>query len=128
MIYVSFQVLRTLRYFITICFSYISAMKLHPLVQDKLPEVINLLRKHRISKAFVFGSAVTPRFDAKSDIDLLINFADGIDPLEAGEHWWGLHDELRELFSREIDLVTERSLKNPYFIDELNNTKVLIYG
>lgn len=61
-------------------------MKLHPLVQDKLPEVINLLRKHRISKAFVFGSAVTSRFDAKSDIDLLINFADGIDPLEAGEH------------------------------------------
>jgi uncharacterized protein len=40
----------------------------------------------------------------------------------------GLHDELRDLFNREIDLVTERSLKNPYFINELNETRFLIYG
>jgi uncharacterized protein len=103
-------------------------MILHPLIQARLPEVINLLRKHKIKNAFMFGSAVTPRFGAESDIDLLINFKEGIDPLEAGEHWWDLHDELRDLFNREIDLVTERSLKNPYFINELNSTKILIYG
>jgi predicted nucleotidyltransferase len=103
-------------------------MKLHPIVQEKLPEVLSLLRKHKIKTAFVFGSAVSPWFGDKSDIDLLINFKDGIDPLEAGEHWWTLHDELRDLFNREIDLVTERSLKNPYFISELDNTKVMIYG
>jgi uncharacterized protein len=102
-------------------------MILHPSIQARLPEVITLLRKHKIKNAFMFGSAVTSRFGAESDIDLLINFKDGIDPLEAGGHWWDLHDELRDLFNREIDLVTERSLKNPYFINELKNTKVLIY-
>ena len=103
-------------------------MILHPLVQEKLPELIGLLRKHEIKNAFMFGSAVTPRFGVESDIDLLINFKEDIDPLAAGEHWWALHDELRDLFKREIDLVTGRSLKNPYFIKELDNTKVLIYG
>ena len=93
-----------------------------------MPEVINLLRKHQIKKAFAFGSVLSPQFNDNSDIDLLIDFKDGIDPLEAGEHWWSLHDELRELFQREIDLVTESSLKNPYFIEELEKTKYLIYG
>jgi len=32
------------------------------------------------------------------------------------------------LFKRDIDLVTENSLKNPYFIEELNETKQLIYA
>ena len=101
---------------------------IHPIVKEKLPDVVNLLRKHQIKNAFVFGSATTIKFNEKSDIDLIINFIEGLDPLEAGEHWWNLHDELRELFHREIDLITERSLKNPYFISELSKTKFLIYG
>jgi len=39
-----------------------------------------------------------------------------------------LHDKLRDYFNREIDLITEKSLKNPYFIKEINETKKLIYG
>ena len=101
---------------------------LHPSFKEKLPDVVALLGKHQIKNAFVFGSVVTQHFNEQSDIDLLITFRDGLDPLEAGEHWWNLHDELRQLFHREIDIVTERSLKNPYFIKELDETKLLIYG
>ncbi|RZL31341.1 MAG: nucleotidyltransferase domain-containing protein, partial [Pedobacter sp.] len=32
------------------------------------------------------------------------------------------------LFDREIDLVTENSLSNPYFINEIEQSKQLIYG
>lgn len=101
---------------------------LHPVFQKELPKVIELLKKHKIKTAYAFGSVVTDKFNLKSDVDLIINFQDRLDPLAAGEHWWNLHDELRELFHREIDLVTERSLKNPYFIKELNQTKIAIYG
>ena len=89
---------------------------------------IALLKQHKIARAFAFGSVTTNNFNEHSDVDLLISFVDGLDPLEAGEHWWNLHDSLRELLNREIDLVTERSLKNPYFIKELNQTKLPIYG
>jgi len=85
-------------------------------------------KQHKIEKAHVFGSVVTDDFNENSDIDFLIKFKAGIDPLEKGELWWNLHDTLRDYFKREIDLVTENSLKNPYFIKELNKTKKLIYG
>ena len=87
-----------------------------------------IFEKHKIEKAFVFGSAVTDSFGETSDIDFLIKFKLGLEPLEKGELWWDLHDSLRDLFKREIDLVTIESLKNPYFIEELDKTKSLIYG
>ncbi|MBN2893967.1 MAG: nucleotidyltransferase domain-containing protein [Bacteroidales bacterium] len=88
----------------------------------------NIFKNHKIEKAYVFGSLLTDSFNDESDLDFLVKFEDGIEPLEKGELWWNLHDSLRDLFRREIDIVTENSLKNPYFIKELDQTKVLIYG
>jgi len=87
-----------------------------------------IFENHRIERAYVFGSAANGNFNDESDIDFLIKFKPGIDPLERGELWWNLHDTLRDFFKREIDLVTENSLKNPYFIKEIDETKSLIYG
>ena len=83
---------------------------------------------HKVEKAYLFGSVTTNRFSENSDIDFLVKFKDGLDPLEKGELWWDLHDTLRNFFNREVDIVTENSLKNPYFIRELEKTKQLIYG
>lgn len=82
---------------------------------------------HKIERAFIFGSAVTGDFNEKSDLDFLVRFQPDLDPLEKGELWWDLHDKLRDFFNREIDIVTENSLKNPYFIKELDETKELVY-
>lgn len=57
-----------------------------------------------------------------------MNFKDGLEPLERGKLWWDLHDSLRDSLKREVDLLSERALKDPYFIKELNETKVKIYG
>ncbi len=97
------------------------------IISSNLNTVRQLFKKHKIEKAYVFGSAVTGNFNKNSDIDFLVKFKPGIDPLEKGELWWNLHDTLRDFFKREIDIVTENSLKNPYFIKELDQTKKLIY-
>lgn len=101
---------------------------INPALQKYLPVVSDLFKKHKIKDAYVFGSIIKDDFNEKSDIDFLINFQENLDPLERGELWWNLHDSLREILKREIDLISESSLKNPYFIKELNNTKVKIYG
>jgi uncharacterized protein len=93
-----------------------------------MPQLLAVLSKHPIKTAYLFGSVLTNRFNKDSDLDLVINFMDGLDPLEAGDHWWGIHDQLRDLLNREIDIVTERSLKNPYFIEELQNSRLKVYG
>jgi len=97
-------------------------------ISNKIRLLKPIFQMHKVEKAYLFGSVTTANFTAQSDIDLLITFKENIDPLEKGELWWSLYDSLRLHFNREIDLVTESSLKNPYFIEEVNNTKQLIYG
>ena len=84
--------------------------------------------KNKVVKAFVFGSFATGEIDESSDIDFLVEFEDNLTPLQKGELWWALYDQLREITQRNIDLLTPSSLKNPYFIESLERTKKLIYA
>jgi predicted nucleotidyltransferase len=97
-------------------------------LQPYFPLIISLFEKHKIKDAYLFGSVLTNKFDKKSDVDFLVNFVDGIDPLEKGELLWNLRFSLEDNLNRPIDLITETSLKNPYFIEELNEKKMKIYG
>jgi predicted nucleotidyltransferase len=51
-----------------------------------------------------------------------------LEPIEAGGHLWDLTFELEDLLHRKVDLVSERSIKNPYFLKEIGATKYFIYG
>lgn len=73
-----------------------------------------LCRRFHVRRLDLFGSAVTARFDpTRSDLDFLVEFEN----LPAGDYadaYFGLRAALVELFGREVDLVTEPSLENPY--------------
>lgn len=97
-------------------------------IKSELPQIIKLFIKHKIKSAYFFGSVLTNKFDENSDVDFLVNLQDGLDPVDAGGHLWDLEYELKDLLKRNIDIITERSLKNPYFIEEINSTKQIIYG
>jgi len=97
-------------------------------LQPYFPLIMSLFEKHKIKDAYLFGSVLTDRFDKKSDVDFLVNFIDEIDPVEKGELLWSLRFLLEDNLNRSIDLITETSLKNPYFIEELNEKKLKIYG
>ena len=95
---------------------------------EKLPKVIDILKKYKIIRAYAFGSVCSDRFNDNSDIDLLIAFQENLDPLYRGQSIWDMEDELKLTLNRDIDLLTETQLKNPFFIKELNVTKIQIYG
>ena len=103
----------------------------HPFIENKLPELAEIFKKHQVKKAYVFGSAVTDRFSNESDVDFLIEpqeEADEPDPVVRGELLWDLYYALQDLLRRKVDMVTKDSLTNKYFIQELNRTAVPIYG
>ncbi len=100
---------------------------IHHYLENHLPQLKQLFAKYKIKSAYAFGSVLTNQFNQDSDIDLLINFIDYSNPLEVGQSIWDLEEALEKMTARKIDLLTERSLKNPYFIQELNKTKQLIY-
>jgi uncharacterized protein len=97
-------------------------------IEKKLPKITELFVKHHITRAYLFGSVLTDKFNRKSDVDFLVTIDPSLEPIERGGHLWDLLFELEALIGRKIDLLTEKSLKNPYFIEELNETKQLIYG
>jgi predicted nucleotidyltransferase len=101
---------------------------IHPFLQEKLPVINDLLHRYQVKRAYAFGSVCTPAFNENSDIDLLISFREGLEPADEGEKWWDLYYSLKKYLNREVDLVTEKSLRNPYFISEVNATKEAIYG
>jgi predicted nucleotidyltransferase len=96
-------------------------------LERNLPDVIRLFKKHRVKRAYAFGSAVNGGFKPESDVDLLVAFEDGLDPLEYGQHYFALADELEHVLQRSVDLLTEKQLKNEFFISRLNESKALIY-
>ena len=89
-----------------------------------MPDLVRLLKAHRVVRAYAFGSVLTDHFTEDSDVDLVIAFEDGLDPVENGELWWSLWYKLRDLFHRDVDLLIERSVKNPYFKEELLEKRV----
>jgi uncharacterized protein len=64
--------------------------------------------KWKIREFALFGSVLTDEFRPDSDVDVMVEFAD--------DAHWGLfdlvhmEDELKEMFGREVDLVTRRSI------------------
>ncbi len=95
--------------------------------ENRKKDLINVCKALKIKRLYAFGSVVSDKFREDSDIDFLISFSDKLTVEEYTNNYFLLHYKLRELFHREIDIVTERSLSNPYFIDSINENKVLIY-
>lgn len=97
------------------------------LIKDKLNDLKKLCQDHDVRTMYVFGSVCTDKFNDKSDIDILISFKD-ISIEKYTDNYFELHYKLEELFNRKIDLLTENSLSNPYFIENIEETKQLLYA
>ena len=101
---------------------------LNSIIKNNLTEIKRLLTKYKVKRAYAFGSVCTEKFNKESDIDFLIAFQEGMEPIERGENWWTLLYALRDLFKRDVDLIAEDTLRNPYFIKSVNANKELIHG
>jgi uncharacterized protein len=90
-------------------------------------EITSLCLAHNVKTLFAFGSVLNSQFNSKSDIDLIVDI-ESEDPFVYSDHYFDLKFQLQELFKRPIDLLEQKAVKNPYLIQEINNTKVLVYG
>ena len=98
-------------------------------LEEKCYELYELCRKYHVRRLDVFGSAATEaRFDPEfSDLDFLVEFQKS-DEMNPADQYFGLWDELKKLFGREVDLVTVKALRNPYFIKSVSATRRVLYA
>ncbi|MEQ1891976.1 MAG: nucleotidyltransferase domain-containing protein [Planctomycetota bacterium] len=98
------------------------------MIEERRPELAALCRKYNVRRLELFGSAATGRFDpARSDLDFLVEFQD-LSPSDYARSFFDLLHELEDLFARAIDLVTIRSLTNPYLLGEIERHRTLLYA
>ena len=98
------------------------------LVEDKREALNELCRRFHVKRLDIFGSAVTGKFDpSRSDFDFLVEFEE----LQAGEHadsYFGLLFGLEDLFGRQVDLVVDSAIRNPYFRADVDEHRRELYA
>ena len=78
-------------------------------------------RKWKITEFSLFGSVVRDDFGPESDVDVLVTFA-------PDAHWSlfdmsDMHDELKILFDRDVDLLTRRAVEGS--LNPIRKTSIL---
>jgi predicted nucleotidyltransferase len=96
-------------------------------VEQNINSIHNLCVNHSVEKLYLFGSILSDKFNDQSDIDFVVRFKN-IELLRYADNYFDLKFSLEELLKRPVDLLEEPSIRNPYFIESLNESKKLIYG
>ena len=86
-----------------------------------------LCQKYGVRRLDLFGSATTGAFDpATSDLDFVATFADTRSPGYA-DRYLGFAEALEALIGRSVDVITERSIRNPYFRQVVEASRQPVY-
>ena len=101
---------------------------MNALIESKRNELEELCRKYKVRQLQIFGSAVTESFDFESsDLDFVVSFKD-LAPGEYADTYFGLLEEMEELFQRPIDLIMETAVDNPYFKKEIERSGAVLFA
>ncbi|MCD4706633.1 MAG: nucleotidyltransferase domain-containing protein [Candidatus Sabulitectum sp.] len=95
-------------------------------IKDIKREVIPACTEFEVQKLFVFGSFARSAESPSSDVDLLVEFNFSEDSF--AKRYFGLLHRLEDTLESSIDLLTDKSLRNPHFRKRVLEERVLIYA
>jgi predicted nucleotidyltransferase len=98
-----------------------------PLIEQHRADLSALCRRFNVRRLDVFGSATKGTFSSeRSDLDFIVT----LEAPSAGEYadnYFGLARALETLFQRRVDLITEASIRNPFFRQAIEQTRQPLY-
>lgn len=102
------------------CYGMAASLRQH------IGQIERLCQQYGVARLELIGSALSEdTFDpALSDIDLLVEF-EGNESLFA--RYIDLKLELEILLQRPVDLIMKRAIRNPYFLQEVETNRVVLY-
>lgn len=96
-------------------------------LEDLRQELPSICEKHRIAYVDAFGSIARSEQTENSDIDLIIEFSEPRQDKISARFFGFLHD-LEDRFQNKVDLLTEKSIQNPFLKKKINQDRIRIYG
>jgi hypothetical protein len=95
-------------------------------VDDKREEIAALCRQYGIQRLEIFGSGANGRFrPGSSDLDFVVDLGNYDETV--GDRYLDFADALEELLGSPVDLLTERSVRNPYLKAAINRQRETVY-
>ncbi len=95
-------------------------------IEDHKQVIEKICRDLRVKRLDLVGSASRGEFQPeRSDVDVVVEF-DGLDRLF--DRYFELKKRLESQLGREVDVIEDSAVKNPYVRKSLNRDKVRIYG
>jgi len=101
---------------------------MHRIIAEKMSDIIEICRHHRVKTLDLFGSAAGENFDPeRSDLDFIVAF-EPMPPADHADAYLDLALDLEALFARPVDLVETAPIKNPYFLKAIEESRVPVYA
>lgn len=98
-----------------------------PAIEQRAEELKHLCQIYSVQRLDLFGSAASGEHCAEaSDLDFLVEFKPTAYNAYA-DTYFGLLESLEDLFEKRVDLVVVSAIKNPYFLQSVNQTRELVY-
>ncbi|MBK8521410.1 MAG: nucleotidyltransferase domain-containing protein [Chitinophagaceae bacterium] len=97
------------------------------ILDTHITDIRMLCSTHKVKQLYAFGSVLTNKFNNESDVDLVVDF-DPIDIAQYADNYFAFKFSLQKILNRPVDLLEEKAIKNPYFRQNLNRQRQLIYG
>lgn len=97
------------------------------LIERNIDKIRELCVQHKVERLFVFGSVITDKFQKESDIDLVVDFQ-RIDLYDYADNYFDFKSSLEKLFNRNVDLLENKALSNPFLRQSIDSSKQLLYG
>ncbi|MEO5802207.1 MAG: nucleotidyltransferase domain-containing protein [Verrucomicrobiota bacterium] len=100
---------------------------MNPIISQYEKSLKELCRRFCVERLYLFGSAARGQFEpSRSDLDFLVSLKEQ-SPGDYADNYLGLAQALETLLGRRVDLVTERSVRNPYLRETIVNARELLY-
>ena len=97
------------------------------IVEQNQEAIAELCRRFGVRRLDLFGSAASGRFDpASSDLDFVVDFSDRTPGY--ARRFFAFEAALQDLLDADVDLLTERSIRNPYLRASIESNRIPVYA
>ena len=97
-----------------------------PLIENNRSRLESVCREFGVERLDVFGSAASGQFrEATSDLDFVAEF--GGERIGIADRYLGFSEALESLFGRRVEVLTERSIRNPIFRRSVERERQRVY-
>lgn len=97
------------------------------IIKKHKDEILKICKKYKVAQLYIFGSEAKETSKKSSDIDFIVFFKKDVPLIDYADNFFDLIKNLEQVLNKKIDIVSGKSIKNEYFLNEINKTKVLVY-